>query len=192
MQRGISAAETGTKIDPTDPFAFFAQGRILIFGGEHDRAIAAFQRAISLNPNYALAHFGLAHGYWHAGQPEKSVPLLDEAIRLSPHDPILWAFVASKAIALVMDGHYEEGIAISRDAQRAQGSEKLRSYVFSHLGEVSGLGLLGRREEAEDAIRRLRIFQSDITLASIDEAIPVVESEGKRRLFEGLKLAGLS
>ena len=119
------------------------------------------------------------------------MPLLDEAIRLSPHDPILWAFLASKAIALVMEGYYEEGVAISRDAQSKQGSEKQRSYVFSHLGEVSGLGLLGKQDEAEDAVRRLRIFQSDITLASIDEAIPMVESKGKQRLFEGLKLAGL-
>ena len=90
-----------------------------------------------------------------------------------------------------MEGYYEEGVAISRDAQSKQGSEKQRSYVFSHLGEVSGLGLLGKQDEAEDAVRRLRIFQSDITLASIGEAIPMVESKGKQRLFEGLKLAGL-
>ena len=192
LQRGITAAEAGIEVDPTDPFVFFAQGRILIFGGEHDKAINAFQRAISLNPNYALAHFGLGHGYWHAGQPDKSVPLLEEAIRLSPHDPILWAFLASKAIALVMVGDYEEGIAFSREAQKEHGTLKQRSIIFSHLGEVSGLGLLEKSDEAAEALHRLKAVFPEITQKAIQEAIPMVESEGKQRLFEGLKLAGLS
>ena len=51
----------------------------------------------------------------------------------------MWAFLASKAIALVMLGREEEGVATSREAQRH--SDR---HLFAYLAEVSGLGLLGR------------------------------------------------
>jgi len=133
LNRGVSAADTALRIDQTDPFAHFAKGRISIFSGDHEKAVSEFRRAISLNPNYALAHFGLAHGLWHAGRPAEALSHHDEAIRLSPNDSSLWAFLASKAIALVMEQRYEEGIALSQDAQRDNDS-----HLFSFLAEVSG------------------------------------------------------
>jgi tetratricopeptide (TPR) repeat protein len=114
LQRGVHAADTALGIDQNDPFAHFARGRISIFKGDHEKAVAEFERAISLNPNYALAHFGLAHGLWHVGRPAEALPHHDEAIRLSPNDTVMWAFLASKAIALVMVERYEEGIASPR------------------------------------------------------------------------------
>jgi TolB-like protein/cytochrome c-type biogenesis protein CcmH/NrfG len=124
LQRGVHAADTALGIDQNDPFAHFARGRISIFKGDHEKAVAEFERAISLNPNYALAHFGLAHGLWHVGRPAEALPHHDEAIRLSPNDTVMWAFLASKAIALVMVERYEEGIARAEEAANAL--ERLR------------------------------------------------------------------
>ena len=191
MKQGLAAAATAISIDQTDPFAYFTQGRIFIFSGEHEKAISSFNRAISLNPNYALAHFGLAHGLWHAGRPAEALEHHDEAIRLSPHDPILWAFLASKAIALIMDGRYEEGIALSQEAQRNLGSQIQRSHVYAYLGEVSGLGILGKSKEAEEVMRRLRNVQSDISMNFLASSMPIVESDARERFFHGLELAGI-
>jgi len=186
IKRGLGAAETAVSIDQNDPFAHFAKGRISIFNGEHEKAIASNKRAISLNPNYALAHFGLGHGLWHAGRPAEAPLHLDEAIRLSPHDPILWAILASKAIALVMDERYEEGIAVSQESQRNHDS-----HLFGYLAEVSGLGLLGKRKEAEEALQRLRKVQPDISMIFIEESLPIVKSEARDRFLRGLELAGM-
>lgn len=191
LKQGVSAAATAISIDQTDPFAYFTQGRIFIFSGEHEKAISSFRRAISLNPNYALAHFGLAHGLWHAGRPAEAFEHHDEAIRLSPHDPILWAFLASKAIALIMDGRYEEGIALSQEAQRTLGSQNQRSHVYAYLGEVSGLGQLGKLKEAEEVMRRLRNVRSDISMNFLASSMPIVESDARERFFHGLELAGI-
>ncbi|MDJ0778780.1 MAG: tetratricopeptide repeat protein [Gammaproteobacteria bacterium] len=186
LRQGIDAAERAIGIDGGDPFAHFARGRIAIFSGEHERALAAFRRALELNPNYALAHFGLAHGLWHAGRPAEALPHHDEAIRLTPSDPIMWAFLASKAIALVMDGREQEGVAISREAQGYSDH-----HLFAYLAEVSGLGLLGRVDEAEIALMRLRGVQADISLEFLQRSLPMAESEAKRRFLRGLELAGL-
>jgi len=187
LKRGVSAAETAVSIDQNDPFAHFTKGRISIFNGEHEKAIASNKRAISLNPNYALAHFGLGHGLWHAGRPAEAPVHLDEAIRLSPHDPILWAILASKAIALVMDERYEEGIAVSQESQRNHDS-----HLFGYLAEVSGLGLLGKVKEAEEALQRLRRVQPDISISFVERSLPIVKSEAGGRFFRGLELAGMS
>jgi TolB-like protein/class 3 adenylate cyclase len=187
LKNGVSAAETAVSIDQNDPFAHFAKGRISIFNGEYEKAIVSFKRAISLNPNYALAHFGLAHGLWHAGRPAEAPAHHDEAIRLSPHDPILWAFLASKAIALIMIERFEEGIAVSQEAQRNHDA-----HLFGYLAEVSGLGLLGREKEAQEALHRLRKVQPDISISFIENSIPIVKSEGRDRFLRGLKLAGMS
>ena len=187
VKKGVAAADKATRIDQANPFAHFAQGRISMFNREHEKAIVSFKRAISLNPNYALAHFGLAHGLWHAGRPVDALPHHDEAIRLSPHDPILWAFLASKAIALVMVERYEEGVLLSQEAQRNHGL-----HLFGYLGEVSGLGLMGKKPEAEKALQRLRNVQPDISIQFLEESLPIVESEARERFLNGLVLAGMS
>jgi adenylate cyclase len=186
LKRGVSAAETALRLDQADPFAHFAQGRISIFAGDHEKAIVAFERAISLNPNYALAHFGLAHGLWHAGRPAEALAYHDEAIRLSPHDPVLWAFLASKAIALIMVERYEEGIALSQEAQRHPDSK-----LFANLAEVSGLGLLGKEIEATDALDRLQQIQPDISISFIEQSLPIAKSDARDRFLHGLASAGM-
>ena len=186
LKRGMSAVNIALSIDQTEPFAHCAKGRISIFNGDHEKAVAAFERAISLNPNYALAHYGLAHGLWHAGRPTEALPHHDEAIRLSPHDPILWAILASKAIALIMAERYEEGIAISQEAQRNNDS-----HLFVYLGEVSGLANLGREKESADALGRLRKVQPDISIGLIEESLPMATSDARDRFLQGLQLAGM-
>lgn len=186
VKRGMNAANTAISIDQADPFAHFAKGRISIFSGDHEKAVAEFERAISLNPNYALAHFGLAHGLWHAGRPTEALPHHDEAIRLSPHDPIQWAFLASKAIALVMAERYEEGVALSREAQRNNDS-----HLFGYLAEVSGLGILGKEKESADALQRLRKVQPDISISFVEQSLPMAASKARDRFLQGLELAGM-
>ena len=187
LKHGVSAAETAIDIDQTDPFAHFAKGRISIFNGDHEKGIVSFKRAISLNPNYALAHFGLAHGLWHAGRPAEALAHHDEAIRLSPHDPVLWAFLASKAIALVMLERYEEGIALSQEAQRIHGK-----HLFGYLAEISGLGMLGKTNEATEALVRLEKVQPDISISFVAESLPIVKSDAREHFLHGLELAGMN
>jgi adenylate cyclase len=187
LQLGVNAAETALGIDQSNPFSHFAMGRITIFSGKHNKAIAEYERAIALNPNYALAYFGLAHALWHAGRPAEALPHYEDAIRLSPHDPIMWAILASKAIALVMDEHYEEGIACSQKAQQLNDSQ-----VFSYLAEISGMGNLGQAAEAAIAIDRARKAQPDLSMTFVEQSLPISESAGRNRFWHGLKAAGLA
>lgn len=187
LVKGVESAQRGIDIDQSDPFGFFALGRISIMQAEYNKSINAFNRSIALNPNYSLAHFGLAHALWHAGRPTEAIPHHDDAIRLSPHDPILWAFLASKAIALVMTDQFEEGIQASREAQTSNDSQP-----FSFLGEVCGLGLMGDKAGAEKALNRLKGVQPEISVKFLNASLPMAKSESTDRFLQGLVIAGLN
>ena len=186
IERALEASQAAVRLDEHDPFAWVALTRAHILRGEHDAAIAAADTAISLNPNSALAHFGRAHALWHSGRPSEAIASHDEALRLCPLDPLMWGYLASKAIALVMLGEFEEAIALSRRSQR-----QAHSAIFSHLAEISALGQLGRSDEARDAIRRAREKKPDVSIAYVDEALPITDPRCREILHGGLRKAGL-
>lgn len=186
LKRALEAAKTAVSLDPNDPFAQVALGRVHTIGGNHDAAIEACDTALALNPSFANAHFGRAHSLWHAGRPREGIESHDAAIRLSPRDPLMWAFLASKAIALIMLERYEEAIEYSKRAQRQPNAG-----TFSYAAEVSGLGQLGREEDARDAVQRLLKHNSSASTQFFRRALPVTHRVSRERFFGGLLKAGL-
>ena len=82
---------------------------------------------------------------------------------------------------------YEEGIAISQESQRNHGS-----HLFEYLAEISGLGMLGKKNEATEALERLKKVQPDISISFVAESLPIVESEVRDRFLHGLEIAGMN
>jgi adenylate cyclase len=186
IDRAFEAGKTAVRLDERDPFGWVALARAHLLRAEHEAAIAASDTAIALNPNFAQAHYGRAHALWHAGRPGDAVASHDEAMRLSPLDPVLWGYLASKAIALLLLGRFEDAIALSQRSQRHGTSP-----IFSHLAEISALGHLGRSDEAHDAIRRARQKKPDVSIAYVDQTLPITDPRCRQTLLDGLRKAGL-
>jgi adenylate cyclase len=186
LERTFEAAKTAVTLDEHDPFGWAALTRAYLLRVEHEAAISAADTAIALNPNFALAHFGRAHALWHAGRPGEAVVSHDAALRLSPLDPMMWAYLASKAIALTLLGKFEEAITLSQRSQR-----QANSAIFSHLAEISALGHLGRSDEARDAIRRAGQKKRDLSIAYVDQTLPISEPRCRQTFLDGLRKAGL-
>lgn len=55
--------------------------------GEYDLALDKLQRAIEQNPNYALAHNGIAYVYARRNDPARADEHYKRALRLNPGDP---------------------------------------------------------------------------------------------------------
>ena len=64
--------------------------------------------------------------------------------------------------------------------------------MFEYLGEVSGLGMLGKKNEAADALERLKKVQPSVSINFIEQALPITNSDARDRFLQGLELAGLS
>ncbi len=55
------------------------------FARDYDRAIAEYRKVLEMDPNFAVAHFYLAHAYVEKGMHKESIEEFQEALRLSGH-----------------------------------------------------------------------------------------------------------
>ncbi len=186
LKRGLEAGLTGVSLDENDPFAHVGLGRIRIIRAEHEQAITSFDSAIELNPSFAVAHYGKGHCLWHCGYSDQAVSSHDEAIRLSPRDPLMWTFLASKAIALFMLQRYEEALDCSHSAQRYP-----ITAIWAYMGELATLGTLEREEEAREALERALILQPDLSISFIEKALPITHTASRKHFIDGLAKAGV-
>ena len=151
IEAALAAGREAARIDEFEAFAYLTIARTTIFQRRYDDAISAADRAIQLNPNFALAHMIRGHALWHAGRPAEAVDSIDRAIRASPNASVLWVFLASKAIALVMLERFDEAISVSKAAQQHPNAA-----IYAFLGEMSAQGHKGDSREAGrlDRLRR--------------------------------------
>ncbi len=186
LAKALAAGTAAVRLDENEPFAHVALGRVHTAKGEHDQAIECCNRAIALNPNYASAYFGRAHSLWMSGRPAEAVLSHDEAMRLSPRDPLLWAFHASKAIALILLERYEEALDHARRAQRQPNAA-----LWAYMPEVSALGLMGRLDEARSALGRVHRLKPDVTCSFATQVLPFSRAADREHFVRGLLVAGV-
>jgi TolB-like protein/class 3 adenylate cyclase/Flp pilus assembly protein TadD len=156
------------------------------FGGEHDVAATAIERALALNPNSAQAWMmcGLVRCY--RGQPDPAIEAFRQAMRLSPLDSLGRLFTAGIALAHMVAGRYEESADwAERTLRQAPG------HTISLLGKAVACAHLDRIEEARNAISQLLEVQPWLTIAWFRASVMRYPSEIRARYVAGLRKAGM-
>ncbi|MBV9518946.1 MAG: tetratricopeptide repeat protein [Hyphomicrobiales bacterium] len=94
MRKRIDSALTSAlAINPGSAFAYHVKSEAFAYDdsrnwrGELVKAIDAAEVALALNPNRATTHAWLGRLYAKVGHPERTAPLIEQAMRLSPRDP---------------------------------------------------------------------------------------------------------
>ncbi|MFQ5984759.1 MAG: adenylate/guanylate cyclase domain-containing protein [Alphaproteobacteria bacterium] len=180
------AAERAVTLDGDDALAHVAVGRLHLMVGEHEAAISACETALALNPNLATARFGLGWALTYTGRREEGLAELDEAIRLSPRDPMLWGFLVLKAQAYIAMERYEEGLKFARAAQRQPNAG-----VWAYVSEAVALAQLDRIEEARQALERVSAIKPDFDMNFAASTIAQMRAVGFEFYLDALKKAGL-
>jgi TolB-like protein len=185
IERAFAAAGQSLMVDDRDPAAHWAMGRALWLRGHHDQSIIEIEQAIDLSPNFALGHYTLSFVHSQARDPEAAIVSSDHARLLSPYDPLLFAMLGARAIALIRLGRFEE--AADWGAKAAA-----RPNAHAHVRAIAAfaLALAGRLDEAR------------VLLASIHQALPrysiddfltamQMAPDGERQFREAAKRLGL-
>jgi adenylate cyclase len=121
------------------------------------------------------------------GQPERGLQALEQAHRLSPRDPFLAIYAPIvQYMALFALKKYEETIAVCR-ATAALHPHHAGAW---RLMTVS-LGLLGRIDEAREALAHTLTMQPDLSSAHVADNTVYADPADRSRFLEGLRKAGL-
>jgi TolB-like protein len=187
VDEGIHVARQAITAAADDPHVLTTAGFTLAFlAGENDAALSAIDRAIVVNPNFALA-FGLrALVLVFLNRPEEAILAAQQAMRLSPRDPLTFLFVQAHAFAHLAAGHYEAGMPWADEALRQNGGLPALRFKLSLCGH------LGRLDEAKECLQRLRELHPEPTIASVMRDVSRgVAPEVAARMAEGLRKAGV-
>jgi TolB-like protein len=183
---GHQQAIRAIALDDRHPWGHIALAYWAMMERRTEDAIAAFRRAVSLNPNSAAAHSHLSRGYAFAGRDREAIAHGEEAIRLSPLDPEMALFLGAIAVAHFAAGRYAEAIDYSMEAQRLrpwfQGSRRLLCASLAHAGRV---------DEARSLLLAIRCEQPQLTIGWIKANVPYQTSDLMERFLAGFRKAGL-
>ncbi len=142
IERAFRAAEQSLMADDRDPSAHWAMGRALWFRGQNEHSLIELEKAVDLSPSFAHGHYSLAWVHAQSGDPSLGIGGVDHSRQLSPFDPLLCAMMATRAIALVRLGRFDEAADWALKAVS-------RPNAFPHLRAIAAacLGLAGRCNE---------------------------------------------
>ena len=183
LEKAHQLARQAVQLDPNLPEAHAALGLVLVRRREHNAGIAAFERAVTLNPNFTDWRF--AHALVLAGEPERAMEIATRHLRLDPFYPPLAP--ASQGMAYYMLKEYSRALPPLREC-----AARAPNMRVGHLWLAATCAQLGRIEEARAAAKEvLRIEPQWTNPATGGEVYTFQRSADAEHLFSGLRKAGL-
>lgn len=159
LEQANAAIEEIIRIDRRNVAGHYLRGSLLRARGEPDLAIAAFEQALSLNPNYASAHAEIGRVKIDLGRSEEAIAHLRHAIRLSPTDPVIYAWYFWAGMAAV---HLDDRTAALHWLLKARQANR----NFAHTLQLMAVTYqrAGDHQRAEAAIREFLATLPGFTL----------------------------
>ena len=187
LSAGREHATRAIALDDRDSWGHIALGYWAMMERRTDESIAAFTRAVSLNPSSAAAHAHLSHIFAFAGRDREAIQHGEEAIRLSPLDPEMAWFLGAIAVAHYSAGRFAEAAHHATDALRLrpgfQGAQRMR---------CASLAKSGRVEEARSFLATVKGGQPELSIGWIRASVPYQTEALMEQFLGGMRQAGLT
>ena len=142
-------------------------------------------RSLMLNPNLAQAWYFAAYVRAWLGEAEQAIEYAMRAIRLSPVDKRMFGMQNCIAHAHFVAGRYEDASLWSEKTLRAKPDYGGGLRIFA-----ASSALVGRLDEARQAVARLRKIDPRLRLANLGDTVPFRPVD-LARFSEGMRKAGL-
>jgi adenylate cyclase len=155
-------------------------------GGDLEGWRTEAERAVELEPNHAWA-LGIL-GAYHAfnGQPREALTALNKAMRASPHDSLMWAWMLWTVVTHYFAGEDEAALHAAERLIRFR-PDKFSAYRW----RAAALGQLNRSQEANKALQDAIELSPKAFYAFVEARPPWMRSSDFARQIEGLRRAGL-
>lgn len=202
LQRANDLVSKVLAVDSNNSLAHMVKAQILrsqAIHGMQDRfqqAIVEYETVIALDHNNAPAFSALARTKTFVGLPGEAIPLLEQALRISPRDPNLVYIYYRLGVAHLLLGHMDEAI---------QWYQKIipsyPSFAVAYVDLAAALGLKGDKVAGQAAFaefqRHTIRHKNDTTIAKLkrwldaDSKDPKYLALRERTIWKGLRKAGV-
>jgi adenylate cyclase len=184
LARAYELARKAVQLDPNLPQARANLGRTLTWKRQSDAAIAQFEKAVALNPNFTDTGFAAALIY--AGEPARAIEVNKTHMRLDPFCmPLVPGWLG---LAYYMLRRYSEAVPPLRESL-----SRAPNHRAGHLwlaATYAQLGLLG--EARAQAAEVLRIWPNYTIECSQTQLSGVFkDAQDSEHLLDGFRRAGL-
>ena len=171
------SAERALELDSKDAFANFTMGRSYWLEGDLTRSLSWLDRATLLNPNFAQGQYASGWARTLLSEVDEGSFAIEEAIGLSPMDPLLYGMLATRAFSALLKGDHDTAAHWASKATDSPGAHGLISLIA-----VATNALIGDERGAGAAAEQARARQPQIDRRHFFKAFPFVDQEVRARL----------
>ncbi len=154
--------------------------------GDAESGIALCDRALTLNPNLAVAWSASGHLRACHGNPDVAVEHLAHAMRLSPLDPLFFFMQSFTAFAHFIAGRFDEAWPLAEAATREQ-PNYLSGIRIAAACDICA----GRKDEARRFIAQALHLDPELRISNLKDRVGQIRPEYFEKYAEALRLAGL-
>jgi tetratricopeptide (TPR) repeat protein len=149
-------------VSPRSALAHFAKGHMLLAQERYDEAILEYETVLVFNRNWlgAISHLGLCKFF--TGSIEEAIPLLEQAIRVSPRDPSIGNWYFFIGTAHLVQSQVDDAITWAKKARSANPGHPRRYALLA-----SAYALKGQTARAAAELAKARRLSGDNRYSSI-------------------------
>jgi TolB-like protein/Tfp pilus assembly protein PilF len=193
IARAEALVEQALAASPRRATVHFAKGEILDAQQRFEEAIPEYEMAIAFNRNWADATSSLGHCKLLTGSIEEAIPLMEQAIRLSPRDPNIALMYFRIGEVHLLQSHVGEAIPWLEKARSA-----MPTIAWHHSYLASAHALKGETERAAAELAEARRLRGECSYSSIARlkaggqfGVPKIRALFEATYFAGLRKAGM-
>jgi adenylate cyclase len=171
-------------LDDKDAVAHAVLAHMRMWGSEWEAAIAEARTGFALNPNSAFVISMLGCVLCYGGYREEALARLQQAMRVSPHDPLTWLWQIWRASAQLYGRDFAAALDTLHEVVRLR-----PGYLAPHQMIAASLAHLGRLPEARAVLDRTDARFPEQVQRLAQQRPPYLRPEDHALRVEGLRLA---
>jgi TolB-like protein len=180
LDTAVELAVEAIKRDNLDARGHSELGFACLYKKQHEASIAAYERAVELNPNDADILADMGDSLTSSGFPERAIEAIRRAMRLNPLHPDSYLWHLGEAY-----------FDLSRYVDAIPVLKKMRDQSQAHRLLAASHALLGEMTEARYHAAQVLAVHPDFSLEHWSTVPPNKNREPLERFIEGLRAAGL-
>jgi TolB-like protein/Flp pilus assembly protein TadD len=177
---------------PRSPLVHHAKGQVLRAQNRFEEAIPEYETVLAFNRNSVRTLQSLGQCKLYTGSLDEVIPLTEQAVRLSPRDPVIGIWYAQIGLVHLLQSRIDEAIAW---LEKARSAVPAAAVIRSRL--AAAYALRGETERAAAELAETRRLAGDDRYSSIARlkagyfGVPKTRALYEATYFAGLRKAGL-